>query len=286
MGIKNKSEIARFITFFFNLWPTVPPPTVPQCWQPEDSGTCNTFARYPMPYTSMRWRYDKGSRSCVRFRYSGCGGNENNFRSRWACMRTCGRKCKFFFYCFVSVLYGSVLVPHKYFFIFQFRHFELSIIHFELSVIHFKLSVIQFEVYNRHFKLSIIHFELSIIHFKLSIIQFELSIIQFEVYNRHFKLSIIHFKLSIIHFNLSIIHFNLSIIHFKLSNIYSDFFSSKLSELVISPFFPTNDWNIKIWQAFNEDTVFVLFVRCKFWTPKGDVTYSSWSQRYILKLTP
>ena len=46
-------------------------------------------------------------------------------------------------------IYGSVLVPHKYFFIFQFRHFELSIIHF-------KLSIIQFEVYNRHFKLSIL----------------------------------------------------------------------------------------------------------------------------------
>ena len=35
-----------------------------------------------------------------------------------------------------------------FFFIFQFRPFELSIIHFKLSIIHFKLSIIQFEVYN------------------------------------------------------------------------------------------------------------------------------------------
>ena len=75
-----------------------------------------------------------------------------------------------------------MLVPHKYFFIFQFRHFELSIIHF-------KLSIIQFEVYNRQFEVSIIHLKLYNRQFEVSIIHFRLYNRQFEVYKRQFKVS-------------------------------------------------------------------------------------------------
>ena len=52
------------------------------CKLPKDFGTCLTV--------SIRFYHDSESGACKKFRYSGCGGNGNNFLSGEACVRTCG----------------------------------------------------------------------------------------------------------------------------------------------------------------------------------------------------
>ena len=52
------------------------------CHLPKHFGTCLT--------ESIRYFHDPGSNSCRKFRYSGCGGNGNNFLSGEECVRTCG----------------------------------------------------------------------------------------------------------------------------------------------------------------------------------------------------
>ena len=52
------------------------------CKLPKDFGTCLTL--------SIRFYHDSESGACKKFRYSGCGGNGNNFLSGEACVRTCG----------------------------------------------------------------------------------------------------------------------------------------------------------------------------------------------------
>ncbi|ESO90117.1 hypothetical protein LOTGIDRAFT_123735 [Lottia gigantea] len=55
---------------------------IPECQQPIDPGTCNSRL-----YT--RYAFDSQSQTCVRFIYSGCGGNKNRFTSRNACINAC-----------------------------------------------------------------------------------------------------------------------------------------------------------------------------------------------------
>ena len=52
------------------------------CKMPKDFGTCLTV--------SIRFYHDSEAGACKKFRYSGCGGNGNNFLSGEACVRTCG----------------------------------------------------------------------------------------------------------------------------------------------------------------------------------------------------
>jgi len=52
------------------------------CQQSKSFGTCLTV--------SFRFYYDAKENACKRFRYSGCGGNGNNFLSADDCVRTCG----------------------------------------------------------------------------------------------------------------------------------------------------------------------------------------------------
>ena len=52
------------------------------CELPKSLGTCLIL--------SFRYFYDSTTNSCKRFRYSGCGGNGNNFLSGEDCVRTCG----------------------------------------------------------------------------------------------------------------------------------------------------------------------------------------------------
>ena len=52
------------------------------CKLPKDFGTCLTL--------SIRFYHDTEFGACKKFRYSGCGGNGNNFLSGEACVRTCG----------------------------------------------------------------------------------------------------------------------------------------------------------------------------------------------------
>ena len=49
---------------------------------PKDFGTCLTV--------SIRFYHDFEAGTCKKFRYSGCGGNGNNFLSGEGCVRTCG----------------------------------------------------------------------------------------------------------------------------------------------------------------------------------------------------
>ncbi|XP_013161934.1 PREDICTED: kunitz-type serine protease inhibitor A-like [Papilio xuthus] len=46
-----------------------------------DYGTC--FGHY------FRWGWDKLTKTCKRYLYSGCGGNQNNFQTRDECFKTC-----------------------------------------------------------------------------------------------------------------------------------------------------------------------------------------------------
>ena len=52
------------------------------CQMPKHFGTCLTV--------SIRFYHDSEAGACKKFRYSGCGGNGNNFLSGEDCVRTCG----------------------------------------------------------------------------------------------------------------------------------------------------------------------------------------------------
>ncbi|XP_012667659.1 tissue factor pathway inhibitor isoform X1 [Otolemur garnettii] len=51
------------------------------CRTPADRGLCQA--------NENRFYYNSVIGKCRRFKYSGCGGNENNFTSKKACLRTC-----------------------------------------------------------------------------------------------------------------------------------------------------------------------------------------------------
>ncbi len=56
-----------------------------ECNLPQKRGNCRSF--------TPRWSYDAGSGQCVRFVYSGCGGNANNFESQEECNQRCRGMC-------------------------------------------------------------------------------------------------------------------------------------------------------------------------------------------------
>ncbi|XP_077169911.1 collagen alpha-3(VI) chain [Paroedura picta] len=47
----------------------------------KDEGTCRNFV--------LKWYYDPETRSCARFWYGGCGGNDNRFKTQRECESTC-----------------------------------------------------------------------------------------------------------------------------------------------------------------------------------------------------
>ncbi|NXV47661.1 TFPI1 inhibitor, partial [Uria aalge] len=58
-----------------------PPPIPSFCMTPMDRGLCRA--------KELRFFYNYSTGRCQPFRYSGCGGNENNFTSRKSCLRIC-----------------------------------------------------------------------------------------------------------------------------------------------------------------------------------------------------
>ncbi|NXW51759.1 TFPI1 inhibitor, partial [Nyctiprogne leucopyga] len=68
------------LTLFFLVF-LEPPPIPSLCMTPMDRGLCRA--------RELRFFYNYSTGRCHPFRYSGCGGNENNFTSRKSCLKIC-----------------------------------------------------------------------------------------------------------------------------------------------------------------------------------------------------
>lgn len=57
-------------------------PSISPCGLPSQVGACNSFRE--------RWYFDAETQKCKQFRFSGCGGNGNNFLTGENCVKNCG----------------------------------------------------------------------------------------------------------------------------------------------------------------------------------------------------
>ena len=53
------------------------------CSKPREAGPCHTY--------KLQWYHDAHQEKCTQFVYSGCGGNDNNFKTEAECERRCGQ---------------------------------------------------------------------------------------------------------------------------------------------------------------------------------------------------
>ncbi|XP_062621659.1 uncharacterized protein LOC134283227 [Saccostrea cucullata] len=69
---------------FCTLRACIKPTSRGVCSQPKVVGPCRGAFR--------RWWYNKSTKRCELFSYGGCRGNQNNFRTKFACLRRCRRR--------------------------------------------------------------------------------------------------------------------------------------------------------------------------------------------------
>uniref|UniRef100_A0A663LSG3 BPTI/Kunitz inhibitor domain-containing protein n=1 Tax=Athene cunicularia TaxID=194338 RepID=A0A663LSG3_ATHCN len=67
-----------FFFFFFFFFPQAGPLL---CYSPKDEGLCSSSV--------PRYYYDTKTKSCKEFKYTGCGGNANNFVTEKDCYNVC-----------------------------------------------------------------------------------------------------------------------------------------------------------------------------------------------------
>uniref|UniRef100_A0A8C3V8R7 Tissue factor pathway inhibitor n=1 Tax=Catharus ustulatus TaxID=91951 RepID=A0A8C3V8R7_CATUS len=59
------------------------------CYDPQEPGVCRGYF--------TRYFYNKETKSCEAFKYGGCLGNQNNFRTLEECQTVCRDNCKLMF---------------------------------------------------------------------------------------------------------------------------------------------------------------------------------------------
>ncbi|NWI41330.1 TFPI1 inhibitor, partial [Picathartes gymnocephalus] len=67
------------------------------CFHAQEPGVCRGYF--------TRYFYNKETKLCEAFKYGGCLGNQNNFRSLKECQTTCQDNCKLFLTLLVLLLY-------------------------------------------------------------------------------------------------------------------------------------------------------------------------------------
>ncbi|NWZ32554.1 TFPI1 inhibitor, partial [Asarcornis scutulata] len=72
------------------------------CFHEKDPGTCRGYF--------SRYFYNKETKLCEIFKYGGCLGNQNNFKSLEECQTTCQGYCKLFFKSHIKYKHNRKLV--------------------------------------------------------------------------------------------------------------------------------------------------------------------------------
>uniref|UniRef100_A0A8C0ZG25 Tissue factor pathway inhibitor 2 n=1 Tax=Cyanistes caeruleus TaxID=156563 RepID=A0A8C0ZG25_CYACU len=86
-------NFSRSLFSFFSLLSFFPQAGPLLCYNPKDEGLCSSSV--------PRYYYDTKTKSCKEFRYTGCGGNANNFVTEMDCYNVCGKGKGFLLFWFV-----------------------------------------------------------------------------------------------------------------------------------------------------------------------------------------